>query len=342
MKKLKLGIIGAGRIGNVHARSITYHVPEADLIAIADIAKEKAQKLALDLGIPNVYSDYKKILENSDIDAVLICTPTDIHADLCIEAAKAGKHIFCEKPIDVSVDKILKVIETVKKYNVKMQVGFNRRFDHNHNRLHKVIKEGKLGDILTINITSRDPALPPINFLKSSGGMFLDMSIHDFDMAGFLAGSIVEEVYVKAAVRVDESVGSIGDVDTAVCLLKLKNGVLATINNCRATAFGYDQRIEVFGSKGMATADNDTETNVTLYCDNGVVRDKPLYFFLERYMQSFAEEMKQFVDAVINGKQIPVTCKDALYPVLIALAARKSVDENRPVKIEEIYDLSSL
>ncbi len=336
MKQLNIGIIGAGRIGKVHMQSITYNVPTAKVLGITDVFKDGLQELADKYGIEKVYDDYKEMLADKDIDAVLVCSSTDTHADISIEAAKAGKHVFCEKPVDLTPEKVQAVIDAVAEAGVKLQVGFNRRFDHNFAHVRSLINEGKVGNLELIKITSRDPEPPPAEYAAVSGGMFLDMTIHDFDMARFLAGSDVTEVYASATCLVDPAIGEAGDVDTAIINLKFENGALGVIDNSRGAAYGYDQRIEVFGSKGAAMAANDTPTNVTVMNAEGVTTDKPLYFFLERYMQSFRDEMVQFVDAVLNDKETPTTGVDGLNSILVALAAKKSVKEGRPVKISEI------
>ena len=336
MKQLNIGIIGAGRIGKVHMQSITYNVPTAKVLGITDVFKDGLQELADKYGIEKVYADYKEMLADKDIDAVLVCSSTDTHADISIEAAKAGKHVFCEKPVDLTPEKVQAVIDAVAEAGVKLQVGFNRRFDHNFAHVRSLINEGKVGNLELIKITSRDPEPPPAEYAAVSGGMFLDMTIHDFDMARFLAGSDVTEVYASATCLVDPAIGEAGDVDTAIINLKFENGALGVIDNSRRAAYGYDQRIEVFGSKGAAMAANDTPTNVTIMNSDGVTTDKPLYFFLERYMQSFRDEMVQFVDAVLNDKETPTTGVDGLNSILVALAAKKSVKEGRPVKISEI------
>lgn len=336
MKQLNIGIIGAGRIGKVHMQSITYNVPTAKVLGITDVFKDGLQELADKYGIEKVYADYKEMLADKDIDAVLVCSSTDTHADISIEAAKAGKHVFCEKPVDLTPEKVQAVIDAVAKAGVKLQVGFNRRFDHNFAHVRSLINEGKVGNLELIKITSRDPEPPPAEYAAVSGGMFLDMTIHDFDMARFLAGSDVTEVYASATCLVDPAIGEAGDVDTAIINLKFENGALGVIDNSRRAAYGYDQRIEVFGSKGAAMAANDTPTNVTIMNSDGVTTDKPLYFFLERYMQSFRDEMVQFVDAVLNDKDTPTIGVDGLNSILVALAAKKSVKEGRPVKISEI------
>ena len=336
MKQLNIGIIGAGRIGKVHMASITYNVPTARVLGITDVFKDGLQELADKYGIPKIYNDYKEMLADEEIDAVLVCSSTDTHADISIEAAQAGKHVFCEKPVDLTPEKVKAVITAVEKAGVKLQVGFNRRFDHNFAHVRSLINDGKVGNLELIKITSRDPEPPSAEYAAVSGGMFLDMTIHDFDMARFLAGSDVTEVYVNATCLVDPAIGEAGDVDTAIINLKFANGALGVIDNSRRAAYGYDQRIEVFGSLGAAMAANDTPTNVTVMNADGVSTDKPLYFFLERYMQSFRDEMIQFVDAVQNDKPTPTTGLDGLNSILVALAAKKSVAEGRAVKISEI------
>lgn len=250
-----------------------------------------------------------------------------------MEAAQAGKHIFCEKPVDLTPEKVSAVKAAVTKAGVKLQVGFNRRFDHNFAQVRKLVADGDVGDVHIIKITSRDPSPPPAEYAAVSGGMFLDMTIHDFDMARFLAGSEVTEVYANATCLVDPAIGEAGDVDTAVISLKFANGAVGVIDNSRRAAYGYDQRVEVFGSKGAAVAQNDTPTNVTFMGEDAVKSDKPLYFFLERYMQSFRDEMLQFVDAVQKDTDVPATVEDGMQSLLVALAAKRSVAEGRPITL---------
>lgn len=334
---LKVGIIGAGRIGKVHAESITKYVPNAEVKAIADpFMTEETKAWAKSMGIKDVYTDHKKILEDSEIEAVLVCSSTDTHSTMSIEAAEAGKHIFCEKPIDHNLERIYQVLDVVEKAGVKFQVGFNRRFDHNFKAVKEAVRNGKVGDPHIIKITSRDPEAPPVEYVKVSGGIFLDMTIHDFDMVRYLSGSEVEEVYAAGNVLVDPAIGEAGDVDTAIVTLKFANGALGVIDNSRRAAYGYDQRAEVFGSKGSVAVSNDKNSTAVISTADGVGTEKPLYFFLERYMQSFADEIKEFIDAIVNDTEVPVTGVDGLKPVLIGLAAKKSLEEGRPVKISEI------
>lgn len=334
---LNIGIIGAGRIGKVHSESITYHVKDARVAAIADpFMNDATHAWAEELGIPVISKDYHTILNDPAIDAVLICSSTDTHADISIEAIKAGKHVFCEKPISQNLAKIKEVMEALKGSNVKFQVGFNRRFDHNFEAVRTAVNEGKVGDVQIIKITSRDPAAPPIEYVRVSGGMFLDMTIHDFDMVRYLSGSDVEEIYVNGTCLVNPDIKKEGDVDTAIITMKLKNGALAVIDNSRQAAYGYDQRAEVFGSKGQVAVTNDSGSTAVISTNEGVTGEKPLYFFLERYMASFSKEVSLFVQACLNNTAVPVDINDGLQPVLIAKAAKKSLDEGRPVKLSEI------
>ncbi len=335
---LNIGIIGAGRIGKVHLESISYHVKNATVTAMADpFMNEETEKLIRSYGVSKVTKDYKDILNDNDIDAVLVCSSTDTHAAISIEAINAGKHVFCEKPVDHSIEKIQAVADALKEHpDIKFQVGFNRRFDHNFAAIRKAYDDGKIGEAHILKITSRDPEPPNPAYIKVSGGIFLDMTIHDFDMACFLTDSDVEELYVNSAVLVDPAIGEQGDVDTAIITMKMANGALAVIDNSRKAAYGYDQRAELFGSKGMVATSNDTVSSAVISNADGVTGEKPLFFFLERYMGSFSEEMRQFTEAVINDTEVPVGIHAGLQSVKIGLAARKSVEEHRPVKISEI------
>jgi myo-inositol 2-dehydrogenase/D-chiro-inositol 1-dehydrogenase len=335
-KVIRVGVIGAGRIGKIHAESLAARIPGAEIAAIADVNLNAARELAEKYRISQVYSDYREIMADGSIDAVAICSSTDTHARLMIEAAQAGKHIFCEKPISQSLPAIDEAIAAVQKAGVKCQIGFNRRFDSNFKKVRQFVQEGKIGDLHILRITSRDPAPPPAEYVKSSGGMFLDMTIHDFDMARYLAGSDVVEVYAAGGVMVDPAIGQAGDIDTAVITLKFASGAIGTIDNSRKAVYGYDQRAEVFGSGGMVSTANNTANTSVYSSSEGVLSEKPLYFFLERYMDSFIEEMREFIEAVRNDSPTPVTALDGRKPVVIAMAAKKSLDEGRPVKLTEI------
>lgn len=333
--KLRIGVIGAGRIGKLHSNNLANRVPNAQLVCISDVYEPAAKAQAEKLGIAYT-TDYNDILNDPTIDAVFICSSTDTHSPISIEAAKAGKHIFCEKPIDHDLDKIKAVLEEVKKAGVKYQVGFNRRFDRNFKHVHDVVKNGGIGDVQIVKVTSRDPEAPPISYVKVSGGIFVDMTIHDFDMVRYLSGSEVEEVSTFGACLVDPEIGKAGDVDTCIINLKFANGALGVIDNSRQAVYGYDQRIEVFGSKGCITADNETANNTTYYTADGVMKEKPLWFFLERYNDAFIQEETEFVKACLEDTETPVGSFDGLQPVRIAIAAKKSWELGGvPVKVEK-------
>lgn len=333
---LKIGIIGAGRIGKVHLESISYHVKNAEVIAMADpFMNDETKALIESFGVKKIYKDYKEILSDPEVDAVLVCSSTDTHAPISIEAINAGKHVFCEKPLANTVDKILEIADALAAHpEIKFQVGFNRRFDHNFAAIRKAYDEGKIGDAQLLKITSRDPQAPPVGYCAAS--IFLDMTIHDFDMACFLTDSDVEELYVYADALINPSIREYGDFDTAIISLKMANGALAVIDNSRQAMYGYDQRAELFGSKGMVATSNDTLSSAVISTADGVTAEKPLYFFLERYMESFSEEVRQFVSAVENNTETPVGIHAGLQSVKIALAAEKSANEHRPVKLSEI------
>ena len=334
---VKVGIIGAGRIGRVHINSITTRVPNAKIKTVADpFLSEETADWAKSMGVEKTTKDYKEIIHDPEIDAVLICSSTDTHSPISIEAIKAGKHVFCEKPIDHDVEKIMEVIKALEGTNIKYQVGFNRRFDHNFQSLQEAVAQGKVGTPQIIKITSRDPEPPSIDYVKVSGGIFLDMTIHDFDMVRFLAGCDAQEVYVQSANLVDPAIGEAGDVDTAVITLKMENGAIAVIDNCRKAVYGYDQRAEVFGSEGMAAISNDSQSNVVISNTQGVTGEKPMFFFLERYLDAYGKEIAAFIDAIENDKDTHSRALRGLKPVLMGLAAKKSSQEHRPVKISEI------
>ncbi len=337
MAPVNVGIIGAGRIGKIHASNIVYYMPQAKVKTIADVNLTPAiEEWAAGLGIPVATKDPESIFSDPEISVVLVCSSTDTHADFVIKAAKAGKHIFCEKPVDLTVAKVKAALAAVAAAKVKLQVGFNRRFDHNFAKVRELVASGSIGDPHVIKITSRDPAPPPPAYVAVSGGIFLDMTIHDFDMARFQAGSDVVEVYAAGAVLVDPEIGKAGDIDTAIITLKFANGAIGVIDNSRKAAYGYDQRVEVFGSKGAAAAENDAASTVKLSTESGVTGEKPLYFFLERYKEAFISEMRAFLDAVAGDKPVSVTGEDGLQDLLVALAAKKSVAEKRPVRLSEI------
>ncbi len=332
---INIGIIGAGRIGQLHASNLVHHIHNANVVAITDVNEAAARQTAADLQIPNIVSSHDDLLARSDVDAVLICSSTDTHAGFIEAAARAGKHIFCEKPIAFDLSEIDRALETVAKAGVKLQIGFNRRFDANAQRMKAGIDAGEVGQVHRLHIISRDPSPPPITYVSRSGGMFVDMTIHDFDMARFLMGCEATEIYTVAGVMVNPEIGEAGDVDTAVITMKFENGAIVTIDNSREAVYGYDQRIEVFGSGGSLESSNLQPDHVTRRSSKAVSNAKPLYFFLERYNQSFVVELQSFVDAVAGDTAVPVSGIDGRVPVVMGLAARRSYDENRPVRMDE-------
>ncbi|MCK5827925.1 inositol 2-dehydrogenase [Candidatus Bipolaricaulota bacterium] len=333
---IRVGVIGAGRIGQLHMDNIQQHIPNAEIGAIADVALEHAQTVGNKLGVADVYPDPAPIFADSSIDAVLICSSTDTHASFIEEAARAGKHIFCEKPIALDLEVIDRALDAVKEAGVSLQIGFNRRFDPNFAEAQRLIAQGELGAVHIVRITSRDPEPPPPSYVAVSGGMFLDMTIHDFDMARFIAGAEVEEVYAVGAVLVDPAIGEAGDIDTAVITLRFANGALGTIDNSRKAVYGYDQRLEVFGEKGQIVVGNPKPHTAVLSLAKGDSAPPLLHFFLQRYSDSFVAELNSFVEAIQNGTETPVSGFDGKAPVKIALAAKLSLAENRPVKLSEI------
>ena len=333
---ITFGVIGAGRIGKIHAENLATCIPGAQVISIADIILEAAQETAAHLRILTSTAEYHDILADPAIDAVAICSSTDTHAQIIAEAAQAGKHIFCEKPIDHDLAKIDAALAAVEKAGVKLQIGFNRRFDPNFRKVREMIAANKIGDPHILRITSRDPAPPPVEYIKVSGGIFLDMTIHDFDMARYLMGSEVVEIYVAGGVMVDPAIGEAGDIDTVIITLRFNNGAIGTIDNSRKAVYGYDQRVEVFGSGGMVATGNNTLDSHVYSNAEGVQSALPLHFFLERYAESYAQELREFVESIHNDTTPPVIGIDGRIPVVMGMAALKSYRENRPVKLREI------
>lgn len=337
---IQVGIIGAGRIGRVHIQGILSGVPNAHIRGIAaPHITDEIKTLARSAGAEILTRDFRVLLRDSRIDAVLICSPTSTHADISVEALQAGKHVFCEKPVDLGLVKIQTVIDAAAVSGVKYQVGFNRRFDHNYQALHRAVSSGQVGQVQMVKICSRDSQPPTPKFIPSSGGLFLDMTVHDLDMVRFLSGSEVEEVYAAGSVLVDEAIGRAGDVDTAAVMLRLESGALALIDNSRRAVYGYDQRAEVFGSLGCASIGNDTPSTAVLSTAGGVISEKPHWFFLERYLPAFQEEVRQFIDAVANDYPVPVGAEDARKATLLAMACTRSARERRPVRMDEFQTM---
>lgn len=331
---VRLGLVGTGRIGQLHVETLLKS-QIGELVAVTDLHLDAARDCAERFGVPKVAHDVSDLLHNYDIQGLVICSSTNTHANYCLAAANAGKHIFCEKPIDADLARIDAVIHEVERTGVKMMVGFNRRFDPSHRRIKHSIEQGKIGTPHLLHIISRDPAPPPLEYIKVSGGLFFDMTIHDFDMARFLLGE-VEEIYASAAVRVDPRIGEVGDVDTALLTLKFAGGALGTIDNSRQAVYGYDQRVEVFGSAGVLRSDNVFPDEVSLSTATSVERGLPKNFFMDRYLASYQAELETFVRCIAEDRGTPVTAHDGRAPVVMALAAQKSLAENRPVKLSEI------
>jgi len=334
--RLRIGLIGAGRIGPVHAETVAFRVSQAQLVAVADVNPLAAQAVASRCSIPKILSSGSDMIADPEIDAVAICSPTDTHADLIVAAAKAGKHIFCEKPISLSLKEIDRSLAAVESAGVKLQVGFNRRFDSNFLRVRQAVVSGEIGTPNLFHIVSRDPFPPPLTYLRPSGGIFLDMMVHDFDMARFLIGDEVEEVFAAGAVMVDPGFAGEDDFDTAVVLLRFRGGAIGTIDNSRKSTFGYDQRVEILGNKGKIASENRYPNQVMVSGEKCVYSDLPYNFFMQRYTESFTAEIQAFTEAVLEDKPIPVTGAESRMPVVMALAAGKSSREHRPVRISDV------
>ncbi len=332
-EQIGIGIIGAGRIGQLHADNLVCRIPQANVTAIADVYIDAAHKCAKQCHIPNVFDEPRRLIEDPQVDAVLICSSTNTHAELIIEAAQAGKHIFCEKPIDFQIKTIDRALEAVKKAGVKLQIGFNRRFDPGFKHARDTVAAGKIGVPHMVRITSRDPEPPPIEYVKVSGGLFLDMTIHDFDMCRYLLGEEISRIYAQGSSLVNPEIGRAGDIDTAIVTLTYESGAFCTIDNSRQAVYGYDQRVEVFGSEGCIIIGNPTPYNGTLCTQSRVEQPLPLYFFIERYNVSFLEEMRHFVKCVQEDTVPAVSGRDGKIPVMMGMAARESLETGLPVSI---------
>jgi myo-inositol 2-dehydrogenase/D-chiro-inositol 1-dehydrogenase len=326
-------VLGTGRIGKMHAELVARQVPGAELAGVFDVT-DSAAAVGAELGC-KVAASLDEALA-IDADAVAICTSTDTHVDVMIAAANAGRAIFCEKPVSLDLAQVDLGLAAVDAAGVALQIGFNRRFDPSHKAVADAVAHGAVGDVHLCHITSRDPGPPPIDYIKVSGGIFCDMTIHDFDMARYVTCSEVVEVYAKGAVRVDPAIGEAGDVDTAVVVLTHENGAMTMIDNSRRAAYGYDQRVEAFGSDGMANSDNFHDFNARVATSAGFTAPPLQHFFLERYTRSYLDQWSAFIDVVRDGAPSPVTGADGRAPLVVGLAAWKSVREGRPVRCDEI------
>jgi len=329
---LCIGVIGAGRIGMLHAQNLARRIPRARVTMVAD-PRIACARAAAATSAAEAVTDHRAVLDRRDIDAVVICSSTDTHARILREAAGCGKHIFCEKPIDHDLDRIRDALQAVSAAGVRLQVGFNRRFDPDFRALAAAVHSGRFGPPQLVRITSRDPEPPPLEYIKVSGGLFMDMSIHDLDMARYLVQDQVVEVYATGSAY-DAAIAAAGDVDTALIVLRFAHGTLCAIDNSRRAVYGYDQRLEVFGAGGCLGVPNRTSTRVEHWDVSGQHRERPLHFFLERYQESYIAEMQEFVDCVRLGREPEVTGMDGLQAVLLAHAASISCAQSRAVRID--------
>ena len=293
MTKIKVAVAGLGRIGKIHLENLcqNFREEEVEVVAVMDPLDE-AKQIADKFNITTFTKDFDNLLEVPNLDAVLVCSPSNTHVDFVKKAAEAKKQIFCEKPLGLSLQHIQETLKVVKEAGVKLMLGFNRRFDPEFKKIKELVLKGAIGDLQVLKITSRDPCPPPIEYIKVSEGIFIDMAVHDFDMARYISGKEVKQVFAQGSVKIDPKIGEAGDIDTAVSVLTFEDDSMAVIDNSRKAAYGYDQRLEAFGSKGMAQAENNFPNSHKLYTAKGVLSDTPLYFFLERYNASYAQEIR--------------------------------------------------
>jgi myo-inositol 2-dehydrogenase/D-chiro-inositol 1-dehydrogenase len=335
MNGLRVAVLGVGRIGRMHAELIAHQIDGLDLAMVHDVNGAAAAAVGDRLGVAHT-TDVDAVFGSDDVDAVAICSSTDTHVPLLFEAARCGKAIFCEKPISLDLGRVDEALAIVREAGVPIQIGFNRRFDAAHKSVRDAVADGLLGDVHVVRITSRDPAPPPIEYVKVSGGIFLDMMVHDFDMARYVTGSEVVEVHALGAVRIDPAIGEAGDVDTAAVMLRHDDGCITMIDNSRRAVYGYDQRVEAFGSGGMAVSDNPLAHTGVRRTAAGTSAPLLPFFFLDRYIPSYIAQWLAFRDYVDGGGASPVTADDGRAPLVIGLAAWRSLREHRPVAISEI------
>ncbi|MDP4285063.1 MAG: inositol 2-dehydrogenase [Bacteroidota bacterium] len=334
MKQVNIALLGMGRIGKIHFKNIQQNFPGIKILAVADPLYNESQKEMYS----NIFfsENVDEVIALPEVDALLICTPTSSHADLIEKGIKKGKHIFCEKPMDLSLERTAALSLMAENAGIKLMLGFNRRFDPDFMQAYKSVRAGAIGDVQIVKITSRDPGLPPIDYIKNSGGLFMDMAIHDFDMARYIMNKEVVEVFAKGLNVVDKAVGQAGDIDTALTTLIFEDGSYAVIDNSRKAAYGYDQRLEIFGSGGMIKVENNLLSQNILYDEKGIHYALPMDFFMDRYARSYLNEMELFIDALLNDKEMPVGGSDALKATQIAYAAKSSMETGRPVKLSEV------
>ena len=334
-KSIGIGVLGCGRIGVMHAELIAQRIEGVHLAGVYDVINESAQKVATKFGCQH-FSDPEALMSSADVNAIAICTSTDTHVEVLIMASKYKKPVFCEKPISLSLTETDRALKAISDSKTPLMLGFNRRYDPTHRSVRDSVANGVVGDVHIARITSRDPAPPPVAYAKVSGGIFIDMTIHDFDMARYVVGSEIVSVYATGAVRIVPEFAEIGDLDTVAIMLQHANGAITMIDNSRQAVYGYDQRVEVFGSKGLVGSDNPLMTSTISRNENGTQLAKMPYFFLDRYIPSYIAEWNEFVE-VANGKIQPVvTGADGRASLVAGLAAWKSVREGRVVKTSEI------
>jgi myo-inositol 2-dehydrogenase / D-chiro-inositol 1-dehydrogenase len=335
IRPLRMGVIGVGRIGRMHAELLARRVPGAAVSMVHDALPGAAGTVGEVLGVP-VASSVDELLRSPEVDAVAICSSTDTHADLLVAAAQAGKPAFCEKPISLDLAQVDRAAAAIEGAGIPVQIGFNRRFDPAHQSVAQAVGDGTIGDVHLVRISSRDPAPPPLEYVRTSGGLFLDMTIHDFDMARYVTRSEVVEVFARGSLRIDPSFAEAGDVDTAVVTLTHANGCLTVIDNSRQAAYGYDQRVEAFGALGMAASENPLAHTGVVRTAEGTSQSALPHFFLDRYVPSYLRQWEAFVEAVREGHAPPVTIADGRAPLVIGLAAWRSLREGRLVRVEEV------
>ncbi|MFT8558140.1 inositol 2-dehydrogenase [Liquorilactobacillus hordei] len=333
MQKVKIAVIGTGRIGRIHLENIANLRDQYELTYVVDPFNPDLAAIADKYKIDKFSKDYQDALSDKEVQAVVIASSTNTHAEIIEAASNAGKAVFCEKPVDSDIGRIKEILRIVAKNQTIFQVGFNRRFDHNFKRIHDYVVAGNIGEPQLIKISSRDPEPPSIDYLKISGGLFSDMMIHDLDMVRYLSNSEVTEVYARGAVLVNSEIEKVGDIDTAIVSLQFTNGALGVIDNSRQAVYGYDQRAEVFGSKGQATSQNDRLSTVELDTKEGSQLDKIPFFFLERYAQAYASELQEFYNCIVEKKVPSASGIDGLKSVELAVACLKSLKENRPIRL---------
>ncbi|MBE7169354.1 MAG: inositol 2-dehydrogenase [Williamsia sp.] len=336
MEHVNIALLGMGRIGKIHFKNITQRFPRASVVAVADPQLDEAQFASQYGQGARFFRNPEEAIGHPQVNAVLICTPTSSHADLVEKAATAGKAIFCEKPLDLSLERTAALVDRTGETGVKLMLGFNRRFDPDFMQARQSVAAGKIGEVHIVKITSRDPGLPPIDYIKNSGGLFMDMAIHDFDMARYISGKKVVEVYAKGLVRHDPAVADAGDIDTALTTLVFEDGTCAVIDNSRKAVYGYDQRLEVFGSNGMIQVENNQHHRNIISDAAGIHHALPLDFFMDRYEKSYLKEIELFIDALLHNKEMPVSGSDGLQATLIATAAKLSMQKGEPVKLAGI------